>query len=55
MNLTMVTDAGTFSGFVKVRETTPLEPGDVSTKVYCPGIGVVKDDSLRLVDWSERP
>lgn len=55
MGLTMVTDAGTFSGCVKVQETTPLEPGDVSTKVYCPGIGVVKDDSLRLVDWSERP
>jgi hypothetical protein len=55
MNLTMVTPAGTFSECVKVRETTPLEPGAVSTKVYCPGIGLVKDSVLRLVDWSERP
>jgi hypothetical protein len=55
MNLTMVTSAGTFSGCVKVRETTPLEPGAVSKKVYCPRIGLVKDSSLRLVDWSERP
>jgi hypothetical protein len=55
MNLTMVTSAGTFSGCVKVQETTPLEPGAVSMKVYCPGIGLVKDSSLRLVDWSERP
>jgi hypothetical protein len=55
MNLTMVTSAGTFSGCVKVEETTPLEPGAVSIKVYCPGIGLVRDGSLRLVDWSERP
>jgi len=55
MNLTMVTSAGTFSGCVKVRETTPLEPDVVSKKVYCPGIGLVKDGSLTLVNWSERP
>ena len=55
MNLTMVTSAGTFSGCVKVQETTPLEPDAVEAKVYCPGIGVVKDGSLKLVDWSEHP
>jgi hypothetical protein len=55
MNLTKITPAGTFTGCVKVRETTPLEPGAVSKKVYCPGIGLVKDGSLLLVDWSENP
>ena len=55
MNLTVVTPAGTFSGCVNVKETTPLEPGQVSIKAYCPGIGLVKDSRLRLVDWSERP
>jgi hypothetical protein len=55
MNLTIITSAGTFSGCVKVQETSPLEPGAVSIKVYCPGIGLVKDSSARLVDWSERP
>lgn len=54
MDLTESTPAGTFPGCVEVRETSPLEPGEVSTKAYCPGIGMVRDDTLRLVDWSER-
>lgn len=54
MGLTEATPAGSFSGCVEVHETTPLEPSEVSTKAYCPGIGLVRDDSLRLVDWSER-
>jgi len=40
---------------VEVRETTPLEPGARSTKAYCPRIGLVRDDVIKLVDWSERP
>ena len=55
MNLTEVTPAGSFSECVEVFETTPLEPSARSTKAYCPGIGLVRDDELRLVDWSERP
>ncbi len=54
MNLTEVTPAGSFSGCVEVVETTPLEPGEVSTKVYCPGIGLVRDDTISLADWSGR-
>jgi hypothetical protein len=34
---------------VRVRETTPLEPGSVSTKIYCPGTGLVRDDELELI------
>jgi hypothetical protein len=34
---------------VQVRETTVLEPGSVSTKVYCPGKGLVRDDELELI------
>ena len=55
MNLTEVTPAGSFSECVEVFETTPLEPSARSTKAYCPGIGLVRDDELRLVDWRERP
>ena len=32
----------------KRRPTTPLEPDDVSTKVYCRGVGLVRDDDLEL-------
>jgi hypothetical protein len=27
----------------------PLEPGSVSTKVYCPGKGLVRDGELELI------
>lgn len=33
---------------VEVLETSPLEPGSESTKVYCPEIGLVKDDEIEL-------
>ena len=49
MGLEIMTPAGIFTGCVKVRETTPLEPDDVSIK-YCPGLGLVFDDRLKLVD-----
>lgn len=55
MDVDEVTPAATFPGCVEVLETTPLEPSAKSTKAYCPGVGLVRDDSLRLVDWSERP
>jgi hypothetical protein len=40
--------AGVFEGCVEVTETTPLGPGEESTKVYCRGIGLVIDDDLEL-------
>lgn len=46
------TPAGSFTGCVQVDETTPLEPDDLSIKRYCPGVGLVYDDGVRLVDWS---
>ncbi|GAB3369063.1 hypothetical protein GCM10027431_15530 [Lysobacter rhizosphaerae] len=36
------TSLGSFKGCVKTRETTPLSPGDVEFKYYCPNIGLVK-------------
>jgi len=49
MGLRVETEAGTFKGCVRVIETTPLEPGTESEKIYCPGVGQVDDDGLRLV------
>jgi len=40
--------AGRFDHCVSVEETTPLEPDDVSKKVYCRDVGLVKDDDLEL-------
>jgi hypothetical protein len=46
---TVTTPAGTFTGVLKTRETNPLEPGHVEFKWYAPGIGLIVDESARLV------
>lgn len=52
-NLDITVPAGTFEGCVLIDETTPLEPGSVSTKIYCPGIGLVMDGDVELVSIAE--
>jgi hypothetical protein len=44
---------GTYRNTVRFRETTPLEPGATSSKVYAHGVGMIVDDVVRLV--SRRP
>jgi hypothetical protein len=43
------TSAGAFSGCLVVEETTPLEPDEREYKVYAPGVGLILDGSLELV------
>lgn len=49
MNLKEETPAGRFENCVFIEETTPLEPGDLSEKTYCPGTGLLFDNELELV------
>ena len=51
MGLEVTTEAGPFDQCVKVLETTPLEPGAESEKIYCPGVGLVVDDVAELVEF----
>ncbi len=51
MGLEVTTEAGTFDQCVKVLETTLLEPGAESVKVYCPGVGLVVDNEVELVEF----
>jgi hypothetical protein len=51
--LEVETEAGEFDDCVEVTETTPLEPGSESVKVYCPGVGLVLDHDLELVEIRE--
>jgi hypothetical protein len=51
MGLEITTPAGTFAKCVKVVETTPLEPGAETVKVYCPGVGLVMDNAVTLVEF----
>jgi hypothetical protein len=52
MNLTLSTPAGIFENCIRTRETTPLEPDALEFKVYAPGIGLVQDDTLKIVSYS---
>jgi hypothetical protein len=48
---TIETEAGTFENCLLAAETTPLEPDELSLKAYAPGIGLVLDDAVRLIDY----
>jgi hypothetical protein len=41
--------AGNFENCIKTVETTPLEPGEQSIKVYCPEVGLVVDGDLKAI------
>jgi hypothetical protein len=44
--------SGKMTGLLRTEETTPLEPGVREYKLYAPGIGLVRDGSLRLVSYT---
>lgn len=45
------TEAGEFENCLSIVETNPVEPGDVTVKFYAPGVGMVKDGSIELVEF----
>lgn len=49
MNLSVSVQAGEFDDCVAVKETSPLDAGAKSFKIYCPGVGLVIDDVAELV------
>lgn len=51
MGLEVPTDAGTFGSCVRIIETSPLEPGAESEKIYCPEVGLVVDNDVELVEF----
>jgi hypothetical protein len=50
MGFSETVPAGTFNDCGEVEETTPLNPGGRDHKVYCPGVGIVRDQDLELVE-----
>jgi len=48
VGFSMQVPAGKFDNCLEVEETTPLEPDDIGRKIYCRGVGLVKDDDLEL-------
>jgi hypothetical protein len=49
LGLEIEVPAGVFRDCVEITETTPLEPGEESIKVYCPNVGLVIDEELELI------
>ena len=53
-DLDVTVPAGSYEQCIEVEETIPDVPDELSTKVYCPGIGLVIDEDLEAV-YSTRP
>ena len=51
---TLETPAGKLVNCLKVAETTALESGELEYKYYAPGIGLVKEESMLLVEHGTR-
>jgi hypothetical protein len=52
LNDVVDTPAGKFDRVMKTEETSPLEPGIKEYKFYAPGIGLIQDDKLKLVNFT---
>ena len=50
---TVQTPSGKFEKCLKTEETTPLEPGTRSYKIFAPGVGLVQDGSLLLTGFGK--
>ena len=45
------TPAGVFEDSLEIEETTPLEPDAIDFKWYAPDIGLVKSNTLKLIEY----
>ncbi len=50
---TVTVPAGNFKNCLKVEESTPLESNSEEDKLYAPGIGLLQDESLKLVRFGK--
>ena len=53
MDLEFSTPAGDFEDCVLIVETSPLEPNSESIKIYAPGVGMIFDNELELVEYDD--
>lgn len=51
LDATVTTPSGTFKDCLVVKETNPLEHGAVELKRYAPGVGLVQDARLQLIQY----
>ena len=53
VNNTLDTPSGTFKQVLKTEETNPLKPGEKENKFYAPGIGLIQDEAIKLVNYTK--
>ncbi len=49
-NATLETPAGIFTNCIRVEETSGLDPGEKCYKTYAPGVGLIQDENLLLIE-----
>ena len=56
LDVSISTPAGNFTSCVKTEDTSPLDPGVVDVKWYCPDVGLVRDEGpdgfIELVSYT---
>ena len=50
-NRTVDTPAGQFEKVLETEETNPLKPDEKESKFYAPGIGLIQEETLKLVKY----
>ena len=53
LNASVAVQAGSYTGCLKTRDSTPLEPTLLEEKFYCPGIGIANTDDLESGEKEE--
>jgi hypothetical protein len=53
VNDTLNTPAGMFKQVLKTEETNPLKLGEKEFKFYAPGIGLIQDEAIKLVNYTK--
>ena len=48
---TVDTNAGNFEEVLRIKETTPLEPGEVAYKYFAAEVGIIQDGPLKLESY----
>lgn len=53
VNDSLFTPAGTFDQVLKTEETNPLKPEEKEFKFYAPGIGLIQEEAIKLVNYTK--
>jgi hypothetical protein len=53
VNGVLSTPAGKFDNVLETEETNPLEPSEKESKFYAPGIGLIQEEGLKLVEYTQ--